>query len=74
MEEIANDAIYESDEIIGYEDLPKRTYLPSVQEWGRANEYFRDHLPHITKSKMSTKQQTTCKIKSMNTFLKLTEK
>ena len=46
MEEIANDATYDSDEIIGYEDLPKRlikrgVILPnSVQEWGRANEYF----------------------------------
>ena len=62
VEEIVNDATYENDEIIDYEDLPKGLIkrgliLPnSAQEWERANEYFRDHLLTITKSKMSTKK------------------
>ena len=65
-EEIVNDAAYENDEIIDYEDLPKwlikrGVILPSsvqewerangVQEWERANEYFRDHLYHSNKVK-----------------------
>ena len=56
-EEIVNDATYENDEIIDYEDLPKwlikrGVILPSsVQEWERANEYFRDHLYHSNKVK-----------------------
>ena len=45
-----NDATYENDEIIDYEDLSKGLIkrgvilLNSVQEWQRANEYFRDYL------------------------------
>ena len=49
VEESANDATYENDGIIVYEDLPEEltkrgVILPnSVQERERANDYFRDH-------------------------------
>ena len=49
MEESANDATYENDGIIVYEDLTEEltkrgVILPnSVQERERANDYFRDH-------------------------------
>ena len=62
MEEIANGATYENDEINDYEDLPKRlikkwVILPNrVQEWKRANKYFRDHRHHNNEVKMSTKK------------------
>ena len=52
MEELVNEATYEKDEIIDYEDLPKGLIkrevilLSSVEERERANEYFRDHLHH----------------------------
>ena len=74
MEEIVNDATYKNDEIIYYEDLPKGlikkgVILPnSVQEWEHANEYFRDHLHYNNEVKDVNKE-----IKSMNTFLKLTD-
>ena len=62
MEEIANGATYENDEINDYEDLPKRlikkwVILPNrVQEWKRANKYFRDHRHRNNEVKMSTKK------------------
>ena len=62
MEEIANGATYENDEINDYEDLPKRLIKKwvilrnRVQEWKRANKYFRDHQHHNNEVKMSTKK------------------
>ena len=62
MEETVNDATYENDDLIDYEDLPKSlikrgVILPnSVQEWECANKYFRDHLHHNNKVKDSNKE------------------
>ena len=62
MEETVNDATYENDDLIDYEDLPKSlikrgAILPnSVQEWECANKYFRDHLHHNNKVKDSNKE------------------
>ena len=57
VEQIANDATYENDEVIDYVDLPKGlikrgVILPNnVQEWERTSEYFREHLHHNNKVK-----------------------
>ena len=62
VEEIANDATYENDEVIDYVDLPKGlikrgVILPNnVQEWERASEYFREHLHHNNKVKDVNKE------------------
>ena len=62
MEEIANGATYENDEINDYEDLPKRLIKKwvilrnRVQEWKRVSKYFRDHRHHNNEVKMSTKK------------------
>ena len=62
VEEILNDATYDNDEIIDYEDLPKGlikrgVILPnSLLEWERTNEYFRDHLHHSDKVKDINKE------------------
>ena len=58
VEESANDATYENDGIIVYEDLPEEltkrgVILPnSVQERERANDYFRDHHQRHHNSKV----------------------
>ena len=55
VEETVKDAIYENDDIIDYEELPKNLIKRgvilsnSVQEWECANKYFRDHLHHNNK-------------------------
>ena len=74
MEEILNNATYENDEIIDYEDLPKglikrRVILPnSVQEWEHANEYFRGHLRHSNKVKDANKEINDMKNKIYEYF------
>ena len=72
--EIVNHAIYKNDEITDYKDLPKglkkRGVIVSngVQEWERANKYFRDHLYHNNKVKNVNKKINDVKNKIYEYF------